>query len=431
MSDWIIQVESLSKKFSVTVKDNLKYGLVDSARRLVGRGKKSDVLRPGEFWALHDVNFELQQGDSLGIMGVNGSGKTTLLRILNGAFSPDRGEIAFRGRLGALIAAGAGFSPMLTGRENIFVNGSLLGMSPRDIKRQFDEIVHFSGLEPFLDMPVRNYSSGMAVRLGFAVAVLGNPDVLLIDEVLAVGDLGFQKRCYERILQMLKNGTTVIFVSHSVGAIWAICNKGLFLRNGKASGLQPVEETCRAYDLENYRILREHREEKSPALFSDPSVEAPEGVAGDYRPAQVTRFQMCDAVTGETKEEFGFREPLVLKMHVTIREPISDVLFRYSFNAVHYKFIAATDSAYSDGIGITAVEPGRYLVTTTIRDQSFHPGTYTVNLAVCRKAVGVHLFVQSNAGSFTIKPLQDRFLYDSDGPSIVHFDAEYQLEREA
>jgi len=423
MTSWTVRVESLSKKFGMTVRDNLKYGLVDSGRRMVGLSKRSEILRPGEFWALYDVNFELCQGDSLGIMGVNGSGKTTLLRILNGAFSPDMGEAAFRGKIGALIAAGAGFSPMLTGRENIFVNGTLLGMSPREIKRQFEEIVHFSGLAPFIDMPVRNYSSGMAVRLGFAVAVLGDPDILLVDEVLAVGDLGFQKRCYERILQIIANGATVVFVSHSVGAIWAVCNKGLFLNNGFSRGIQSVEDTCRAYDLENYRKLREHHQSGlEPAV--DPTPE-------DARPVVVENFEICDARTGEIKSEFGFGEPILLHMRIIARERIPDVLFRFSIDAVHYKAIAVTDSAYSDGLGITSVDPGRYIVSTEVRNPCLRPGTYTVNYAVCRKAVGVHLFLKANAGIFTIVPERSRFFYDGDSPAVVHLDCFYSIEREA
>ena len=200
MSKQSVIVNDVSKKFGMSLKNALKYGLSDSARRLVGK-KSNDFLRSGEFWALEDINFSLDPGDALGILGVNGSGKTTLLRILNGTYRPDKGKVLIRGRIGALIAAGAGFSPMLSGRENIFISGTLLGMHPREIKKKFDEIVEFSELSEFIDMPVRNYSSGMSVRLGFAIAVLGNPDVLLVDEVLAVGDMRFQKKCFERIHQ--------------------------------------------------------------------------------------------------------------------------------------------------------------------------------------------------------------------------------------
>src|SRR5581483_11585040 len=213
MGERAIRAEGLSKKFGLTLRQSMKYGLHDVARKLLGRRNGDDVLRTGEFWAVDDVNFELRSGDALGIMGVNGSGKTTLLRILNGTYAPDTGRAALRGKIGALIAAGAGFSPLLSGRENIYISGTLLGMSPEEIDGRFDEIVAFSELEDFLDMPVRNYSSGMSVRLGFAIAVVGSPDVLLVDEVLAVGDLNFQKRCYERIQHLEQRGTTIMLVA--------------------------------------------------------------------------------------------------------------------------------------------------------------------------------------------------------------------------
>ncbi|MEO1512133.1 MAG: ATP-binding cassette domain-containing protein, partial [Planctomycetota bacterium] len=200
MAGPVIEVRGLYKKFGQSLRSALKYGLIDAARRGVGLDSDSARLRPGEFWALRDVGFEVRPGEALGIMGVNGSGKTTLLRVLNGTYGPDAGRVTMRGRVGALIAAGAGFDPMLTGRENILINGALVGMSPREIRRRFDEIVDFAELREFIDMPVRNYSSGMAVRLGFSVAVAGRPEILLVDEVLAVGDMNFQRKCFERIL---------------------------------------------------------------------------------------------------------------------------------------------------------------------------------------------------------------------------------------
>ena len=209
MSKANVVVEGLSKKFGLSLQTALKYGLIDSTRRMLGR-PSDHALRAGEFWALRDIDFSLEPGDALGIMGVNGSGKTTLLRILNGTYSPDAGKVTMRGRIGALIAAGAGFSPMLSGRENIYISGALLGMTPAEIRRRFDDIVAFAELGEFLDMPIRNYSSGMNVRLGFAIAVINTPEILLVDEVLAVGDISFQKKCFERIQQLRYQGTTIL-----------------------------------------------------------------------------------------------------------------------------------------------------------------------------------------------------------------------------
>lgn len=423
-----VSVERVSKKFGLTLKSALKYGIADSLRRTVGLGKGEGV-RDGEFWALHDVSFELNPGDALGIMGVNGSGKTTLLRILNGTYSPDSGKVTIRGRLGALIAAGAGFSPMLTGRENVYISGALLGMKSREISRRFDEIVAFSELEEFIDMPVRNYSSGMSVRLGFAVAVLGTPDVLLVDEVLAVGDINFQKKCYERIHKMRNDGTTILLVTHSIGAMWAVCNRGLFLNKGRCSGVVSVEDAGRLYGTANYQASLKSvtRSAEAPLAVQDIPKEYG-GTMGGTGEALVEKLEICSAVDGEEQSSFSFREPLLLKMYVVVNKRIENAMFRYSIDAVHYKYILDSDSSYSDGIGLVDIDPGRYVVSITIPSQSLRPGVYSINLAVCKKEFGVHVFFMANAGNFIINQPTDKFFMDSESPAVVYFDALYSLE---
>ncbi len=423
-----VVVENVSKKFGQSLESALKYGIIDTLRRCTGLGKDEKV-RKGEFWALNDVSFSLAPGDALGIMGVNGSGKTTLLRILNGTYAPDSGKVTLRGRVGALIAAGAGFSPMLTGRENVFISGALLGMSSREVRRRFDEIVAFSELEEFIDMPVRNYSSGMAVRLGFAVAVLGAPDILLVDEVLAVGDISFQKKCFERIHAMRSNGTTILLVTHSIGAMWATCNCGLFLNKGKSSGIMSAEDACRLYSDMNYKIAISSVEippDTPPATSQIPSKYG--SAIGGTGDALVTRFEIIDKNENPT-ESIEFQGAILLRMHIRVVNTIKNALFRYSIDAVHYKYIFDIDSSYSDGVGMPDVSPGEYLVTTSIPQQSLRPGAYTVNLAICQKDIGVHVYFKSNAGKFTIKHPKDRFLLDTESPAIVHFDACFTLTR--
>src|SRR5688572_2013798 len=209
----LVRVEGVSKKYCRDLKRSLWYGLKDTAADLVGRSS-SDGLRPDEFWAVDGVSLELARGECLGLIGRNGAGKTTLLKMLNGLMKPDTGRIEMRGRVGALIALGAGFSPILTGRENVYVNGAVLGLSKREIDEKFDEIVDFAEIGDFIDAPVQSYSSGMQVRLGFAVASHINPDILLVDEVLAVGDAGFKIRCYNKMFE-IRDRTAIIFVSHS------------------------------------------------------------------------------------------------------------------------------------------------------------------------------------------------------------------------
>lgn len=194
-----IKVENVSKKFCKSLKRAMIYGMKDIGRDIFHINTKSDELRKDEFWALKNISFEVKKGECLGIIGANGSGKSTLLKLLNGIYMPDIGKISINGNVGALIQIGAGFNPMLSGRENIYVNASILGMSKVEIDKKFDSIVEFAGIGDFLDMPVKNYSSGMYVRLGFSIAINIEPKVLLIDEVLAVGDLAFQNMSLQKL----------------------------------------------------------------------------------------------------------------------------------------------------------------------------------------------------------------------------------------
>lgn len=234
MTDPLIKVEGLSKKFCRDLKRSLWYGLQDLGREVTGRRHASvDTLRPDEFWAVRDINFELRRGECLGLIGHNGAGKTTLLRILNGLIKPDQGRIEMRGRVGALIALGAGFNPILTGRENIYINASVLGIDRAQVDRKLDEIIAFAEIDEFIDTPVQNYSSGMSVRLGFAVAaVLIEPDVLFLDEVLAVGDIGFVIKCLNTVRRMTSNAA-VVFVSHNMQFVSSFCTRVMVLGHGK------------------------------------------------------------------------------------------------------------------------------------------------------------------------------------------------------
>ena len=233
MSDTLIKVEGVSKKFSYTLKRSLWYGMQDLGNELLGRRHGGNgQLRTGEFWAVRDVSFELRRGDCLGLLGQNGAGKTTVLRMLNGLIKPDQGRIEVRGKVGALIALGAGFNPILTGRENIYTNASVLGLSKRQVDAKVDEIIEFSELGKFIDSPVQNYSTGMNMRLGFSVAaLLIEPDVLFLDEVLAVGDIGFIIKCLNMVRRLTAN-SAVVFVSHTMPHVSAFCTRVLVMKQG-------------------------------------------------------------------------------------------------------------------------------------------------------------------------------------------------------
>lgn len=252
----LIQVAGLSKKFCTDLRTSLKYGVQDLAAEMVGR-ERSHQLRPKEFWALNDVSFELHRGECLGLLGRNGAGKTTLLKMLNGLMKPDKGRIELRGRVGALIALGAGFNPVLTGRENIFVNAAVLGIPSSVVRQRLDEIIAFAELEDFIDMPVQNYSSGMNVRLGFSVAaVLLEPDILFLDEVLAVGDIGFAMKCLNRVREMMAH-SAVIFVSHSMPMVSSFCTRALVMQRGRV--MLDTDDMGLAMDLYMRDFPVEHR----------------------------------------------------------------------------------------------------------------------------------------------------------------------------
>ena len=248
MTDTLIKVESVSKKFCLSLKKSLWYGLQGLGRELIGRKRGGNgELRDGEFWALNDVSFEVKRGQCLGLIGSNGAGKTTLLRILNGLINPDSGRIEMRGRVGAMIALGAGFNPILTGRENIYVNASVYGLGKREIDAKIDEIIDFAELGEFIDAPVQSYSSGMAVRLGFAIVVKTEPDILLLDEVLAVGDVSFQAKCFNTLAELRERGTAFILVSHNMHQISRYSNQVLFLEKGEIANFGDTDQGIARY----------------------------------------------------------------------------------------------------------------------------------------------------------------------------------------
>ena len=247
-SDTLLSVENLGKKFCRSLHRTMLYGVRDAMLNVTGIPTRPDILRPAEFWALQNVSFELQPGRCLGVIGANGAGKSSLLKVLNGIIRPDTGRVRVRGRVGALIEVGAGFHPMLTGRENIYVNGQVMGMKKKEIDRKFDDIVEFAEIGEFLDTPVKFYSSGMYVRLGFAVAIHTEPDILLIDEVLAVGDARFRLKCLSSIRQLTEEGICILFVSHNMSQVAEICQEVLWLQKGQAERLGPSDETVHAYE---------------------------------------------------------------------------------------------------------------------------------------------------------------------------------------
>lgn len=240
-SETIITVDHVSMRF------NLSSEKFDSFKEYVIKSIKRQVSYD-EFWALKDVSFEVKKSDSVGLIGLNGSGKSTMLKTIAGVYKPTKGSVTVRGNIAPLIELGAGFDMDLTARENVFLNGALLGYSRKEMEKEYDEIVEFSELKDFMNVPVKNFSSGMISRLAFAIATVGIPDILIVDEVLSVGDFHFQEKCEKRIFNMMDKGTTILFVSHSIQQVKRICNKIVWLDHGNLKMLGSTQEVCDIYE---------------------------------------------------------------------------------------------------------------------------------------------------------------------------------------
>ena len=257
MSDTVVRVEHLGKKYKLmhqtqagytTLREQLTQTAKKVSRSMLTLDRQNPTPTEEEFWALKDVSFEIKQGDRIGIIGRNGAGKSTLLKLLSRITEPTKGRISIKGRIASLLEVGTGFHPELTGRENIYLNGAILGMSKIEIRKKFDEIVAFAEVEKFLDTPVKRYSSGMYVRLAFAVAAHLEPEILIVDEVLAVGDVAFQKKCLGKMEDVAtKEGRTILFVSHNLGAIIQLCSLSILLRQGKLTEIGPSKAVVESY----------------------------------------------------------------------------------------------------------------------------------------------------------------------------------------
>jgi len=324
------------------------YGAVDIARSSMGLSLPSDRLREGEFWAVDDVSFELKKGEILGIIGPNGAGKTTILKMLNGIFMPNKGEIRIKGRVGGLIEIGAGFHPMLTGRENIYINGTILGMSKREIDKKFDSIVNFADIGAFLDSPIKYYSSGMYVRLGFAIAIHCEPDILLVDEILAVGDYMFQDKCISKLNQFCNEGKSIIIVSHDRHRIEKLCTKAVLLYKGKGISRGKPREVLDVY----YHKIKE--KEILEQIFKQPKSLLPAKKKGEG--VRILEVKVYDSERRE-KKVFDSGEKVVVKIVIESSIKIE--------NALLYCRIYR-----EDGLEIHGTNPDRFDLKVDLEEDS-------------------------------------------------------------
>jgi lipopolysaccharide transport system ATP-binding protein len=360
VAETALAVWGVSKKFRKgELHDSLRDLIPALAKRLAGRLNPGD-LRVREFWALRDVTFEVTRGEAFGIIGPNGAGKSTLLKILSGILRPTDGDIAVRGRLSALIEVGAGFHPDLTGRENIFLSGSILGMSRADVRRRFDEIVAFADLEEFIDTPVKRYSSGMFARLGFAVAAHVDPDVLIVDEILSVGDMSFQRRCLERMGVVIGGGATVLFVSHNLRSVTELCQRTALLERGRLRAIGPSDDIARTYTQTIQELRRRHLD--AAVTIQSATLR---NAGGD----------LCSACRSG--------EDLALEVVVAARAPAEQLGLGLSVRDLKYGLVFSTSSRR---LGVPTVSLGADEAVTFRIDLTINlaPGSYRVDLHLNR-----------------------------------------------
>ena len=308
-----LEVNHVWKKFNRgEFNDSLRDAIPAMFKSLIGLGPSRAELQKNEFWALKDIDFKVEEGESVALIGHNGAGKSTLLKIFSKILKPNRGSIRVNGRMRALIEIGSGFHGDLTGRENIFLNGSILGMSRQEIKSKFDAIVDFAGIEDFLDMPVKRYSSGMFARLGFAVAAHLEPEILIVDEVLAVGDIAFQRKCLSKMDEITKEGRTVIFVSHNMSAVRNLCHRSILFNHGEMVKDGPTGIVVEEF----FKLLQQEQKEFGE---KDRSV---------YQKAVITQTLLGSSLSSLGEKAFcQMNGELYLRFYYKINEPIDNVIF--------------------------------------------------------------------------------------------------------
>jgi len=369
MSDPVIKVENLSKRYLLGHEFQKGEGLRHVIERAVrapftwlrSGGRAHRVTRE-EFWALRDINFEVQQGEVVGLIGRNGAGKSTLLKVLSRITEPTTGRIHLRGRVSSLLEVGTGFHPELTGRENIFLNGAVLGMARTEIKSKFDEIVAFAEIEKFLDTPVKRYSSGMYVRLAFAVAAHLEPEILIVDEVLAVGDANFQKKCLGKMSSVSTEGRTILFVSHNMAAVSRLCTRAVLLQDGRTVMNGPVPTVVEAY-LAASNITR--RTWENPKEKSDDS------------PGRIVSVRVL-SLDGDEAGALVFHEGVKIEVCYEIFRPIEDLfaMFRIADSSGNVIFPSwDTDKAAEQG---RVRHPGQYVAECIVPAGLLKPGHYLV-----------------------------------------------------
>lgn len=416
----VIEVKNVSKKFSKNLKKALLYGFQDMLTEIFFMEKNDLSLREGEFWALKDINFTIKKGEMMGLAGLNGAGKSTLLKLINGLFKPDSGEIKINGRIGALIELGTGFNPVLSGRENIYINASILGMTKREINEKIEEIINFSELNDFIDAPIKTYSSGMLARLGFSVAVHLEPDILLIDEILSVGDATFREKSFRKLMGFKKNGGTIILVSHLARNIENYCDNAVLLEKGNLIMKGPALEVMEEYQKRTLEMMLQKNKMSIAGMTSEN-----ENDMAVIKACVFNKEEPC-----ENKISYG-KEITITIDYLVLKNEIS----KPSFAITIYKNEASVANLDMNHLGIEIESiKGNGQIICSIKEPNLSPGMYDVMFYVIADTTSAqgkkYYYSPAKVCSFAILPgvLKDKYinatsygLYKMEPPVILNY----------
>jgi len=373
MSDYVVEFDHVYKKFAMgeqhtTLRDFIAAGFGKIFNR---KAVDPAALKKQEFWAVKDLSFHLKKGESMGIIGPNGSGKSTTLKLLSGILRPEQGTYAVKGRLSALIEVGAGFHPDLTGRENVYLNGSILGMTRKEVQSKFADIVEFAGVGEFIDTPVKRYSSGMAVRLGFAVAAFIEPDVLLVDEVLAVGDTEFRNRCHNRMTQMLNRGVTMILVSHNLAEVRNLCDTTLMLWKGEKLVEGPTQKVVEEYHNRVVEMITIDQE-------TDAKRDGEEKVEGSV---PVTSVQFLNA-SGMPIDTVMTGDPITIRIHYDAKVRIERPHVSIDIEWAAEDTLASSCDTQREGVTLAPISIGKGFIDCKMGPILMEPNVYSINVRI-------------------------------------------------
>jgi lipopolysaccharide transport system ATP-binding protein len=410
----IVKVENLSKQYKLGARVAAYATLRESlttALRSPFNGLRRQVSANETLWALKDVSFEIEPGEVLGIIGRNGAGKSTLLKILSRITEPTAGKVELYGRVGSLLEVGTGFHSELSGRENIFLNGSLLGMTRNEIRAKFDEIVQFAELDKFIDTPVKRYSSGMYVRLAFAVAAHLDPEILILDEVLAVGDAAFQKKCLGKMSEVSKDGRTVIFVSHNMSTIVRICSRCILINAGQIEADGPVDSVIRRY-------LETSAQQNGSCSFPIEPAKA----------AQFTKLGLL-ANEGEASASFDYRFDITVSAEYVVRQPLPQGLLGIRVSTADGLpiFTSHHVDKLEPAAAAAALVPGTFRTQITIPSNFLLPGSYILTVAIVDKNLRL-IDMQEDAISFDVGATGHNQARKSTNNGVVNMDLCWDIQ---